>query len=86
MQHEVHLVGGADRGREGALQLESAYRSRIRWIRLDYQLELANTMRRMEQKHTADWIMCLMDRPSAYEYAERPWYRHKQSFNSEGGR
>ena len=25
--------------------------------RLDYQLELANMMRRMEQKHMADWIM-----------------------------
>ena len=25
--------------------------------RLDYQLELANTMRRMEQKHMTDWIM-----------------------------
>ena len=26
-------------------------------MRLDYQLTLANTMRRMEQKHMADWIM-----------------------------
>jgi len=46
-----------------ALQLESAYRSRINEAyqqvkkRLDYQLELANMMRRMEQKHMADWIM-----------------------------
>merc|ERR1711983_89600 len=37
-----------------ALQLESAYRSRINEA---YQLELANMMRRMEQKHMADWIM-----------------------------
>jgi len=46
-----------------ALQLEAAYRSRINEayqqvkMRLDYQLTLANTMRRMEQKHMADWIM-----------------------------
>merc|ERR1711934_404598 len=46
-----------------ALQLEGAYRSRINEAfqqvkkRLDYQLELANMMRRMEQKHMTDWIM-----------------------------
>merc|ERR1712210_162812 len=46
-----------------ALQLEGAYRSRINEAyqqvkkRLDYQLELANTMRRMEQKHMTDWIV-----------------------------
>merc|ERR1711948_192268 len=46
-----------------ALQLEGAYRSRINDAyqqvkkRLDYQLELANMMRRMGQKHMADWIM-----------------------------
>ena len=46
-----------------ALQLEAAFRSRINEAfqqvkkRLDYQLTLANTMRRNEQKHMADWIM-----------------------------
>merc|ERR1712088_1076237 len=45
------------------LQLESVYRSRLQEAhqqvkkRLDYQLETANVMRRMEQKHMVDWII-----------------------------
>jgi len=46
-----------------SLQLESVYRSRLVEAhqqvkkRLDYQLETANVMRRMEQKHMVDWII-----------------------------
>merc|ERR1712154_352460 len=46
-----------------SLQLESVYRSRLTEAhqqvkkRLDYQLETANVMRRMEQKHMVDWII-----------------------------
>jgi len=45
------------------LQLEGEYRSRLAAAhvqikkRLDYQLETANVMRRMEQKHMVDWII-----------------------------
>merc|ERR1712071_208302 len=45
------------------LQLESVYRSRLNDAysqvkkRLDYQLEVANVMRRMEQKHMVDRII-----------------------------
>merc|ERR1712227_1117167 len=45
------------------LQLESVYRARLLEAHqqvkkcLDYQLETANVMRRMEQKHMVDWII-----------------------------
>jgi len=45
------------------LQLEGEYRARLAQAhqqvkkRLDYQLETANVMRRMEQKHMVDWII-----------------------------
>merc|ERR1712233_154657 len=45
------------------LQLEGEYRSRLSAAhaavkkRLDYQVETANVLRRMEQKHMVDWII-----------------------------
>merc|ERR1711988_1969003 len=45
------------------LQLEGEYRSRLAAAhsavkkRLDYQVETANVLRRMEQKHMVDWII-----------------------------
>merc|ERR1719464_2185120 len=46
-----------------ALKLEGEYRSRLSAAhaavkkRLDYQVETANVLRRMEQKHMVDWII-----------------------------
>merc|ERR1712203_444775 len=45
------------------LQLESEYRPRLANAytqvkqRLDYQMELGNVMRRVEQRHMVDWII-----------------------------
>merc|ERR1712107_495381 len=45
------------------LQLEGEYRSRLAAAhsavkkRLDYQVETANVLRRMEKKHMVDWII-----------------------------
>jgi len=46
-----------------ALQLEAAYRTRLNDAynqvrrRLDYQLEVSNVLRRVEQQHMVDWII-----------------------------
>merc|ERR1712048_1530555 len=50
-------------GEAVGLQLEGEYRSRLAAAhaavkkRLDYQVETANVLRRMEQKHMVDWII-----------------------------
>ncbi|XP_066265123.1 ATP synthase F(0) complex subunit B1, mitochondrial-like [Branchiostoma lanceolatum] len=46
-----------------AMQLETAYRERVHEVsnavkrRLDYQLDVENTQRRMAQEHMADWVV-----------------------------
>merc|ERR1712117_614421 len=52
-----------DEEEAAGLQLEGEYRSRLAAAhaavkkRLDYQVETANVLRRMEQKHMVDWII-----------------------------
>merc|ERR1712098_201613 len=61
-QGEIDRCKAAIDGELG-VQLEAAYRARLLEAhsqvkkRLDYQLETANVLRRMEQKHMVDWII-----------------------------
>merc|ERR1711881_375551 len=68
-QDEIDACLASIKGEQGVqeeavgLQLEGEYRSRLAAAhaavkkRLDYQVETANVLRRMEQKHMVDWII-----------------------------
>merc|ERR1712153_211579 len=61
-EESVQAITAAKKEAVG-LQLEGVYRARLQSAysqvkkRLDYQLETANVVRRMEQKHMVDWII-----------------------------
>jgi len=63
LEEDEALLRGIRQKEAVGLQLEAEYRDRLSQAhqqvkkRLDYQLETANVMRRMEQKHMVDWII-----------------------------